>query len=115
MTADNGQVAADEMAAWTSGDFDQVRRLVADDVTFVGAMGTTDGVDAYVKGLQGLREIVTGVDIRKVFTDGDDVCVVYDLDTEPAGALPCVAWYRFAGGRIASKQVFFDPRPIIPG
>ena len=115
MTTDNGRTAADEMAAWTSGDFDTVRALVAADVTFVGSMGTTQGVDEYVEGLQGLRQIVEGVDIRRVVPDGDDVCVIYDLRTKEAGDLPCAAWYRFAGSSIASKQVFFDPRPIVPG
>ena len=103
-----------EMAAWTSGDFETVRTLVADDVSFVGAMGTTAGADEYIAGLRGLTEIVTGVDIQRVISDDDDVCVIYTLNTTSAGGLPCAAWYRFRDSKIASKQVFFDPRPIVP-
>ena len=102
------------MHAWTSRDFDTVSQLVHDDVTFAGAMGTTNGATEYIDGLRGMSQIVNGVDITKVFVDGDDVCVIYDLVTEPAGALACAAWYRISDGKVASKQVFFDPRPILP-
>lgn len=110
----NAELAGDEMGAWTSGDFDRVRTLVSDDVTFRGAMGTTSGVDAYVEGLTGLAQIVAGVGIHRVFADGDDVSVIYDLQTRSGESLPCAAWYQFRDARIVSKQVFFDPRPILP-
>lgn len=106
-------IAVSCLRAWTTGDFDTVRALVRDDVTFVGAMGTTNGVEDYVGGLQRLSEIVSAAEITKVFTDADEVCILYDLVTEPAGPLPCVAWYQIRDAKIASKRVYFDPRPLL--
>lgn len=114
MRPSNAELAGDEMGAWTSGDFEKVRTLVHDDVTFRGAMGTTQGADEYVAGLTRLAQTVSGVDIGKVFADDDDVVVIYDLKTTAGDSLPCVAWYQFRESKILSKQVFFDPRPILP-
>jgi hypothetical protein len=102
------------MHAWPRRDFDTVKQLVHDDVTFVGAMGATSGVTEYIDGLRGLSRMVNGLNVTKVFVDGDDVCVIYDLLTDTAGALPCVAWYRVTNGKVASTRVFFDPRPLLP-
>jgi hypothetical protein len=46
-----------------------------------GPIDTFDNADAYVQAIQGLSQIVTGADKRRVFVDGNDVCVIYDLKT----------------------------------
>jgi hypothetical protein len=48
-------------------------------------------------------------DVRKVFSDGPEVCVIYDFVTDtPAGAVPIVEWLRVEGGRILSVTLVFD-------
>jgi hypothetical protein len=48
-------------------------------------------------------------DVKKVFTDGPDICVIYDFVTDtPAGAVPIVEWLRVEGGRISSVTLVFD-------
>jgi hypothetical protein len=48
-------------------------------------------------------------DVKKVFTDGPEVCVIYDFVTNtPAGAVPIVEWLRIEGGRITSVTLVFD-------
>jgi hypothetical protein len=46
--------------------------------------------------------------------DGDDVCIIYDLNTVPVPTAPTAEWYRVRDGRIAAIKVFFDARPFAP-
>jgi ketosteroid isomerase-like protein len=111
---DAARVAEDFFAAWTGKDFDGARALLHDDLEFRGPIDSFDDADAYMRAIQGLSQIVTGADKRKVFVDGDDVCVIYDLKTAPVPSAPTAEWYRVRDGRIASIQVFFDARPFAP-
>ena len=54
-------------------------RPLHDDVTFVGPLATVEGIDDYVRGLHGLKEIVKAAETQQVIADGDDVCIIYDL------------------------------------
>jgi ketosteroid isomerase-like protein len=111
---DAGQVAEDFFGAWTSKDFTRARALLHDNLSFRGPIDTFDAADAYLQALQGLSQIVTGAEQRKVFVDGDDVCIVYDLNTAPVPSAPTAEWYHVRDGRIASIEVFFDARPFAP-
>lgn len=52
-------------------------------------------------------------DVKKVFADGDDVCVLYDLKT--TGTIVFMSsWYQVRDGKIVSIQTIFDPRPFGP-
>jgi ketosteroid isomerase-like protein len=111
---DASSVVTTYVKAWTSGDFDTARSTLHDDVTFVGPLGTADGIDECMRGLQGLKQIVESSRQRKVIADGDDVCLIYDLVTVPAGTVPTAGWFRLRDGKIAAIQVFFDARPLDP-
>jgi ketosteroid isomerase-like protein len=101
------------LEAWSSGDLETTRALLADDVIFTGPMGHTVGADDYVSGVAGLADNVTRVELKKLIVEGDDVCIMYDLFSKQAGALPTVGWYHFADDdRIDSVQAYFDPRPF---
>jgi hypothetical protein len=51
---------------------------------------------------------------QKVFEDGDDVCVIYDLKTAPVPSSRTCEWYRVRDGKVASVSVVFDARPFAP-
>ena len=110
--ADAARVAEDFFAAWTSKDFDRARSLLRDDLSFQGPIDTFTDADSYIRAIRQLGQIVVGVDRQKVFVDGDDVCVIYDLKTAPVPHSPTAEWYRVRDGRIASIRVFFDARPF---
>ena len=112
--ASSAQVAEDFFAAWTSKDFDRARALLRDDLSFQGPIDTFGDADSYLRAIQGLSQIVTGVERRKIFVDGDDVCVIYDLKTAPVPNTPTAEWYHVRDGKIASIRVFFDARPFAP-
>lgn len=98
------------------GDFETAGSLIEEDVSFVGPFGAAEGADAYLSGLRRFHARgVQGVDIRLVFSDGDDVCIIYDLVTNmPAGTIPSAGWYQLRDGKIASVRAFFDARPLVP-
>lgn len=73
---------------------------------------TFDDRDSYLTSLQGLAAIVTGAERLKVFEDGDDACVIYELRTQPAPSARIAEWYRVREGRIARMLVLFDARPF---
>ncbi len=111
-TFDLAENASRCLKSWTSGDFETTRSLLSDNVTFDGPMGHTEGADNYVTGVAKMADMVTGVDLKKLVVDGDDVCLMYDLVTTPSGALPTVGWYHFSGDKIDSVRAYFDPRPL---
>jgi ketosteroid isomerase-like protein len=112
--ADAARVAEDFFTAWTGKDFDRARALLHDDLSFAGPIDTFHDADAYIRAIQGLSQIVTGVDKRKVFVDGDDVCVIYDMHTGPVPDARIAEWYTVRDGKIAAASVVFDARPFAP-
>jgi ketosteroid isomerase-like protein len=109
-----GEVARAFITAVAGGDLATARALLAPDVRFVGPFDTFEGPEPYLAALQGLHSIVAGVEIRRVFTDGDEACVLYDLTTTaPAAAVSFVSeWMHVEGGRIAQVRAVFDARPF---
>lgn len=106
-------VASRCLAAWSSGDLETTRSLLDDDVSFTGPLGATDGADAYIEGIQGMVKIVESTEQHRVFGEGEDVCIVYDLVTHaPPARVPTAGWYLVRDGRIVSIRAFFDPRPL---
>jgi hypothetical protein len=112
--ADAAQVAEGFFTAWTSKDFERARGLLHDDVSFEGPIDSFGDADSYLASLRQLGGIVTGVAKRKVFVDGDDVCVIYDLQTAPVPSSRTCEWYRVRDGKVASVSVVFDARPFAP-
>jgi ketosteroid isomerase-like protein len=111
---DPAQVAESFFDAWTGKDFAQARTLVHDDVSFAGPIDSFSDADSYLASLEQLSAIVTGVDKQKLFVDGNDVCVIYDLKTVPVPSTRTCEWYRVRDGKVASVSVVFDARPFAP-
>lgn len=93
-------------------DFAAARKLLQDNLEFRGPIDTFHKADDYVHALQKLSAIVEGVDILKVFEDGDDVSLFCDLKTRVAGTSFVAEWYKVSNGKIASVRVAFDARPF---
>lgn len=109
MTADPKSIALAYVDACARKDLDAVARLIAPDLEFVGVSGTVRGAEPYLAILRRLGAVWVRSDVQKVFTDGNDVCVLYDFVTDtPAGAVPCVEWLRVEGGRIRWAKLVFD-------
>ncbi len=101
--------------AWDKGDWGKARSLLHDDLSFSGPIDTFDNADAYIKAIQGLSQIKKGANTHKVFVDGNDVAVFYDLLVVlPIASAPVAEWFRVSRGKITQIQVIFDARPFAP-
>lgn len=67
------------------------------------------GGDVYIKDMERMR---LKYDVKKVFVDGNDGCLFYDLPISVANIFGC-AWYQVANGKIQTLRLVFDPRPIL--
>lgn len=112
MIGDTATLAARYLELWRDRNFDELRRLLADDATFEGPLGHADNADECVDGLRRMSEIMTDVVIQKTFIDGDDAITWFDLHTAKTEPLPVVNWRHMKNGKIATIRVTFDPRPL---
>ena len=49
--------------------------------------------------------------MKKIFADGNDVCVLYDLvSNTPIGTAFVCEWYQVKGDKIAEVRTVFDAR-----
>src|SRR5437588_4547384 len=95
------------------GDFATARTLMQENMTFQGPLDTFNKADDYLEALKKLASIIQRIDLKKVFVDGDDVCVLYDMVTNtPAGTAFIAEWYQVKDGKIAALRAVFDARPF---
>jgi SnoaL-like domain len=100
-------------AAWEAKDLDTARKYLADSLDFAGPIDTFNNADDYIKAIAGLSHIVTSTTTRRVFADGSDVAVFYDMHTStPAGTAPIAEWFSVHAGRISMIRVYFDAWPF---
>ena len=92
-------------------DMQKVESLVAADVRFVGPAMTIQGARDLLAAFRRISAVHVRNDIKRVFADGDEVCVIYDFVTDTAGALPAIEWLRFEGGRIQTIHLYYDQVP----
>ena len=90
-------------------DFDGARKYASDDMEFEGVMGTRHGADAY---FQDMRKMRLKYWVLKAFENGDDVCLLYDLEISGKTIFGC-GWYHLTHNKISRLQVVFDPRPLL--
>lgn len=108
------EIGATYFDAWRRGDFETLRSILADDVTFQGPLGRAGNAEECVAGLRNMSKIVTDIVEHKTFVDGPDVLTWFDLHTAGTEPLPTVNWRHIENGKITSIRVTFDPRPLGP-
>jgi len=102
-------IALDYIAACARQELDVVASLLSPDIHFIGPNNDTTGATPYLAVLRRLAPVWVRSDVKKVFADGPDVCVIYDFVTNTAaGAVPIVEWLKIEGGKIASITLILD-------
>lgn len=99
------------LAARAAHDHDLARRFLADrGFAFRSPVVDFDSADDLHEWASLTGGIVRGMEVRKVFVDGEDVCHIltyhYQLSEKAAGDV--VHWARVRDGRIRRIEVFFD-------
>jgi len=77
---------------------------------FIGPVRSYQGRDQLASDLDRLYPVLARLEVRRVFVDGDESCVIYDLvTTVPGMELTRVAvWITVADDGIVRMEVFFD-------
>jgi hypothetical protein len=114
MAGDAAKVARTYFDAWKVDDFETMRSLVDDDVTFTGPLGQVEGAEDYMEGIKGMSRIKSDLVIEKTFVDGPDVLTWYELHTTVASPVPVANWLHIEDGKITSLRVAFDARELAP-
>jgi hypothetical protein len=106
-------LAGTYFSAWNAGDFDAMASVLADDVNFVGPMGTANGLDECLGGLRGVRGMVDEIAVVKRWVDGPDALTWFELRRTGKEPVPTTNWSHVENGRINRIRVAFDPRPLL--
>ena len=101
------------MGALGKGDFVAARKYLDDHLSFQGPIDTFQKPEPYLESLKKLHPIIERVDMKKMFVDGDDVCLLYDMVTKtPVGTAFVAEWHHITGDKITAIRVVFDARPF---
>jgi len=112
MSTDRKTLALSYLDAVGKQQYARVAGLLADDLHFQGPAMTRTSAGEVITALKRLGAIHVRNDVRRVFVDGDDVCVIYDFVTDTSeGALPTIEWLHFEGDRIRSINLYYDRLP----
>jgi hypothetical protein len=94
-------------------DFKSARSYVKDNISYVSPLNSFDKAEPYLKYNESLH--LPKLDIKKVFVDGDDVCILHETSLPPriSSTVFTTLWFHVDGGKISSLRALFDPRPFI--
>ena len=96
-------------------DFKTAETLLAKEFTFQGPFDTFRDPKSYLGALQKIYPIVKAVKVQKLFEDGEEACLLYDMETNtPIGTAFICEWFKVQDGKIASIRAVFDARPFAP-
>ncbi len=110
-SADPKEVVLSYIRALDGRQYDDALIHLHEKVRIRGPAGETFGKP--LDFIEMLRKYQGRYDVKKVFSDGNDVCVLYDLKTSGPTVFMS-SWYEVKDGRIISIQTVFDPRAFGP-
>ncbi|MCL5067391.1 MAG: nuclear transport factor 2 family protein [Thaumarchaeota archaeon] len=87
-------------------DYDSAMNYLNDEIRIRG--NSNESFNRPREFIEMLRQFRGKYNVKKVFADGEDVCLIYDLVTPVATVIMC-SWYQVKNGKIASIQTVFDP------
>lgn len=108
---DSKQVVMSYIDALHNQRYDAALSYLHDKVRIKGPAGESFGKP--IDFIEMLRKYRGKYDVKRVFADGNDVCVWYDLDTTVA-KVSMASWYNVKDNQIVSIQTIFDPRAFGP-
>lgn len=112
MVADPKSIARAYLEALERKDYQAMRGLVHDDLSFRGPMTAVSNANDFIKAVSMLESITDRVEIRKMIAEGGEVCALYDfVTTVPIGTARMAECYTIEEGKIRAIELYFDPRP----
>lgn len=107
------EIVEQYMSAFYSGNLEGAGAFLAKDLHWTGPGAHFKSADAFIRGSAHAAKALNGHEIKKVFVDGDDVCVFFDvLLAHQVERMAMVNWYRLSGRLIVSIYTLFDTGPF---
>ena len=104
------------LSAFYTGDSETAGRYLADDLAFSGPSASFSSAEGFLRASAHVGRSVRAVHTRKLFVDGPDVAVFFELVLdEPYGAVWVADWYHVEGERITSIRTILDTAPFLLG
>ena len=97
--------------ALDKGEYDAAVKYLNDGVRIKGPTGESFSKPSEFINM--LRQYRGRYELKKTFTDGGDVCLLYYLVTPAAKVFMC-SWYHVLDGKIDSILSVFDPQAFSP-
>jgi ketosteroid isomerase-like protein len=96
-------------------DLKSARNYVSDDFLCINPLGNFKSAESYFKAAEQAQHTYQApyrFDLKKIFTDGNDVCVFNDVIAGPITIFAC-GWYHVEDRRIRTLKLVYDPRPLL--
>lgn len=97
--------------AMAARDFDRLRTCLADSgFSHRSPIAAIRDPDTYAAYISRVGPVLEGLDRRRTFVDGDEVCAILDyrIRLSEVMVVPLVVWFQVVDGRIRSIETFFD-------
>lgn len=96
------------------GDTTTARRYLANNqFSFVGPAARFSHADHYLRATEHAARAVRKLEKHKIFVDGQDACIFYDLHIDHAVNVVSIAeWYHLEGDRITGIRTILDTAPF---
>ena len=97
--------------AFAARDFERMRATLADEGFYYRSpVNTHTNADVFVLDISRVGQILDGIERRRIFTDGNEVCAIlnFKIRINIVTHYPVVLWAKIGRGRIASLEAFFD-------
>jgi len=111
MTTHPEAIALAYLDAVAKKDLARVESLLAPTVQFTSPASKLSGVGDLLAAFRRIGAIHVRNDIVRTFSDGDEVCVIYDFVTDTIGAVPTIEWLQISNDRIQSIKLYYDQVP----
>lgn len=102
--------------AFAARDFERMRATLSDgEFYYRSPVNTMTSADVFVLDISRVGQILDGIDRRRIFVDGDEVCAIltFKIRINVVTLYPVVLWAKIQNGRIASLESFFDATEYI--
>ena len=104
------------LRAFYAGDREMARRYLADHLVFSGPSASFSSADQFLRASAHVAKSVSTVQPRRVFVDGQDVAIFYQLVLDQApGSIEIADWYQLDGEVITSIRTILDTAPFTAG
>ena len=98
---------------FSTGDFDQLRNILSDDLQFSGPFFNFDSADNYVNSLRNDPPENFEYEIIKSYADSSSACLVYQF-SKPGVSTTMIQTFETIDGKICSILLIFDTGAFRP-